>query len=290
MNWVGMQVVRLMENGMKHIILSLLFRRILGNQWITFTVTNYTDDHIYASLRDSQGNVLITQNGRAPQSTCGFLTRTEGADSRLDRIRILTPGKTYYIKTGEDAYPRGGPKGNVTISVASTADDNWGTYDNADPMTVGSWKSGKLEKNDDIKASFVNENRVLLSEVSVEANTTNNPYVVTGNGQRIYVRVQAGNDEVTNANYSIKVSIQNQTISKLTLRKYKRNNKIGWRNGERGVSVYYGLKKRICKLDLLLYEKSLILYLMVEQIGGASYGNRSKNFIFTRRAGETGNT
>lgn len=45
-----------------------------------------------------------------------------------------------------------------------------------------------------------------------------------------------------------------------------------------------------CKLGLLLYEKSLILYLMIEQIGGASYGSRSKNSIFTRRTGETGNT
>ena len=48
--------------------------------------------------------------------------------------------------------------------------------------------------------------------------------------------------------------------------------------------------QRKFKLGLLLYEKSLILYLMIEQIGGASYGSRSKNFIFTRRAGETGNT
>ena len=45
-----------------------------------------------------------------------------------------------------------------------------------------------------------------------------------------------------------------------------------------------------CKLGLLLYEKSLILYLMIEQIGDASYGSRSKNFIFTGRTGETGNT
>lgn len=55
-------------------------------------------------------------------------------------------------------------------------------------------------------------------------------------------------------------------------------------------STYYGLKKWTCKLGLLLYKRSLILNLMIEQIGGASFGGRSKNFIFTRRAGETGNT
>ena len=46
------------------------------------------------------------------------------------------------------------------------------------------------------------------------------------------------------------------------------------------------------KLGLLLYEKSLILYLMIARTDWRciSYGSRSKNFIFTRRTGETGNT
>lgn len=54
--------------------------------------------------------------------------------------------------------------------------------------------------------------------------------------------------------------------------------------------VFFLIQQWICKLGLLLYEKSLMLYLMIEQIGGVSYGSRGKSFIFTRRTGETGNT
>lgn len=219
----------------------------IGNQWITFAATNYTDwNTIYMNLLDSQGKVLFGSNEINKQVTYCLTTRAEGADTWLNKTQILTPGNLYYIKM----YSPYGRTGDVRISIASTKDDNWGTYEKADTMTVNGRKNGKLEKNDDIdcfsitlpkdnrkyafnvssnndiKASFVNGNRVLLSEVSVNANATNNSYAVKGKGQKIYVRIQANGNKVNSATYSLKVTAQKETISKLSLNSYKRNKKI----------------------------------------------------------------
>lgn len=219
----------------------------IENQWITFAVTNYTNNgNVCMYLRDSQGKVLFTSNKIGKQVTYCLETRAEGVGTWLDGTKILTPGNTYYI----ELYDWWICKGDVRISVSSTKDDNWGTYEKADTMTVNKRKNGKLEKNDDIdcfsitlpkdnrkyafnvssnnniKASFVNGNRVLLSEVSVNANATNNSYAVKGKGQKIYVRIQANGNKVNSATYSLKVTAQKETISKLSLNSYKRNKKI----------------------------------------------------------------
>lgn len=41
--------------------------------------------------------------------------------------------------------------------------------------------------------------------------------------------------------------------------------------------------------SLVIIQKSLILYLITKQIGGALYGVRSENFIFARRTGKARN-
>lgn len=219
----------------------------IGNQWLTFATTNYTKGGgIYIFLRDSQGKILFKSNSISQQATYCLETRVEEADTWLEETKILIPGNTYYI----ELYGYCNYKGDVRISVSSTKDDNWGTYEKADTMTVNKRKNGKLEKNDDIdcfsitlpkdnrkyafnvssnndiKASFVNGNRVLLSEVSVNANATNNSYAVKGKGQKIYVRIQANGNKVNSATYSLKVTAQKETISKLSLNSYKRNKKI----------------------------------------------------------------
>lgn len=219
----------------------------IGNQWITFAITNYTGRYVYVNLRDSQGKILVKDNSISKQATYCLETRAEGADTWLDETRVLTPDNTYYIEVHNMSWRI---IGDVRISVSSTKDDNWGTYEKADTMTVNKRKNGKLEKNDDIdcfsitlpkdnrkyafnvssnndiKASFVNGNRVLLSEVSVNANATNNSYAVKGKGQKIYVRIQANGNKVNSATYSLKVTAQKETISKLSLNSYKRNKKI----------------------------------------------------------------
>lgn len=216
----------------------------IGNRWITVAVQNNASWGITVSLQDSSGEILSSKY-LEEQHVASFTTRTQGADTRMDEPVMLVPGNTYYIMTASSYWAQG----NVTASVGSVRDDNWGTYAAAASMTVGQWKNGKIEKGDDIdcfsvvlpkdnrkhafnitsdkniKVSFSNGNRVLLSEVLVDANKTNSTYKATGKGQRIYIRVQVGNDNVQVANYSIKVSTQKKNISKLSLSKYKKRSK-----------------------------------------------------------------
>lgn len=219
--------------------------RDIGSQWITFAVTNYTDRNIDMILRDSQGKFLFERNRIGEQNTYCLETKAEGVGTWLDSTKILIPGNTYYI----ELYYEYTCKGDVRVSAISYDDDNWGTYDKAEPISINQWKDGKLEKNDDIdcfsitlpkdnksyafhvsgnndiKASFFNENRVLLGDALVSANITNNSYAVRGRGQKIYIRVQANSDRVNSANYSIKVAAQKETISTLSLDSYQRNRK-----------------------------------------------------------------
>lgn len=279
----------------------------IGNQWITFTATNYTNGDLYAELLDSQGKTLIESDCIDINRTCTLETRTDGADTWLSEKSILFPGKTYYLKV----YRRWGRKGNISVTVETGKDDNWGTYDKAPSVAVGKWTSGKLERLDDIdcfavklpnnnrkytfniasdngiKASFVNGNRVLLSEVTVDANKTNNSYVTTGKGQTIYIRIQRANDKVTRANYSLKVSIQKKTISKLSLRKYKRKTKkiIGTTIGNATVKVKvskrtYTVKsgktgKFTVKLKKKLKSKDKIKI----SVSKAEYKTRTKTYV-----------
>lgn len=280
----------------------------IGNQWITFTVTNYADEAIDVDLLDSQGKTLINKTYIHTQETGTLETRTDGADTWLSEKSILFPGKTYYIKAYGSWWE---PKGNISVTVETGKDDNWGTYDKAPSVAVGKWTSGKLERLDDIdcfavklpnnnrkytfniasdngiKASFVNGNRVLLSEVTVDANKTNNSYVTTGRGQTIYIRIQRANDKVTRANYSLKVSIQKKTISKLSLRKYKRKTKkiIGTTIGNATVKVKvskrtYTVKsgktgKFTVKLKKKLKSKDKIKI----SVSKAEYKTRTKTYV-----------
>ncbi len=205
----------------------------IGNQWITFSATNYTNKTIYATLLDSIGTELVKEQSVKKEQTYTIDTKIEGSESLIDSSYILVPGNTYYIKL-RDKY---GSKitGNASVSIKSLADDNWGTFPKAVEFKPDEWQNGKLEKADDIDCFFVtlpdnnskytfniscdnsvnvkflDENRANLSELTVDANNTSNKYSVTGHGQTIYVKVKAGNNKINTANYSIKASLQKET-------------------------------------------------------------------------------
>ena len=205
----------------------------IGNQWITFSATNYTNNNIYATLLDSIGTELVKGQSVKKEETYTIDTKIEGGESLIDSSYILVPGNTYYIKL-RDKY---GHKltDNASVSIKSLADDNWGTFYKAVEFKPNEWQNGKLEKADDIDCFFVtlpdnnskytfniscdnslnvkflDENRANLSELTVNANNTSNKYSVTGHGQTIYVKVKAGNNKINTANYSIKASLQKET-------------------------------------------------------------------------------
>ena len=205
----------------------------IGNQWITFSATNYTNKTIYATLLDSIGTELVKEQSVKKEQTYTIDTKIEGSESLIDSSYILVPGNTYYIKL-RDKYGYN-ITGNASVSIKSLADDNWGTFPKAVEFKPDEWQNGKLEKADDIDCFFVtlpdnnskytfniscdnsvnvkflDENRANLSELTVDANNTSNKYSVTGHGQTIYVKVKAGNNKINTANYSIKASLQKET-------------------------------------------------------------------------------
>lgn len=235
----------------------------IGNQWIMAVVT--ASGRTYdVSILDSLGQPLLEKKHISYSGgTASFVTRMEGADTRLSSDHFINPGSTYYVRVIDATYS--GDEGSFTVSVGSSKDDNWGTYEKAAQLSVGQRTSAKLEKWDDIdcfsvvlpndnrkyvfnissdnqiKVSYTNGNRILLSSVSVAANATDNSYSVTGRGQRIYIRLQTKDENVSAANYSINVSahVPKKTISKLKLSKYKKKTKkiVGTTIGNATVKV-----------------------------------------------------
>ena len=246
----------------------------IGNQWITFSATNYTSGNIYATLLDSIGTELSKKKSVKKEETYTIDTRIEGSESLIDSSYILTPGSTYYIKLQEINSKR---TGNASVSVKSLTDDNWGTFPKAIEFKPNEWQNGKLEKADDIDCFFVtlpdndskytfniscdnsvnvkflDENRSNLSELTVDANNTSNKYSVTGHGQSIYVKVKAGNNKISSANYSIKAILQEETNNN---NNSNTNNSSSTNNNNNNNNTNINnKKKKIPTLSLSTYKK-----------------------------------
>lgn len=224
------------------------------SQWFSFTVTNYTNKSMYAYLLDSNGEVLVkSKNSIGTQKEWSSTARTYGTGTTLANTVFLTPGNVYYIKVQQTpSYAK--TTGTVSVSVKTTSDDNWGTYDKASQITLNNWQNGIIEKSDDIdffyvtlpndnhtysfniasdnpvNATFTDENRSNLGKVSITANNSNNSFTQTGHGQIIYIKIQTNDANTTSANYSIKVNeikenTEKSTISILSLNSYKKGSK-----------------------------------------------------------------
>lgn len=203
------------------------------NQWFSFTTTNYTNKNVYSYLLDSNGEVLAkSKSAINSQKEWSITTRTLNTGTSSNDTIFLVPGNIYYIKIQSTSSNR--PKGSASVSVKTTSDDNWGTYDKADEITLDNWKNGTLEKNDDIDyfyvklpndnhtytfnissdneiiAAFTDDDRSNLGKVSVLANDSSNSFTQTGKGQIIYIRVQSGSSKTISANYSIKVNLKKE--------------------------------------------------------------------------------
>ncbi len=213
----------------------------VGNQYITFSLTNYSSRGINISLRNQSNQSLDGLTDIFTNENGWIRTRTDGGATTSDIVK-LSAGNTYYIKiTGYYEL-----KGDYVLSVTNTPDDNWGTFDKATEIKCNQLKSGKFEYLDDIDcyyitlpkdkkryrfiisadnetyALFANSNGIKISDTTISANSTDNSFSVIGNGQKIFVRM---NSENSNTNYTLKVVSERKPISKLKLSKYKNGSK-----------------------------------------------------------------
>ena len=217
----------------------------VGNQWIQFSITNYSSCRLEANLNNSLNQTLQSTGAMtlSKNDSLVFQSRVEGADTTSTKTKLI-PGNTYYIIINNWTYGQG----EYVLSVSSTPDDNWGTFDKAEGLTCNQTKTGKIEYEDDIDcyaitlpndgvqhnfilntdqnlyALFADVNGIKISDTDVNANITNNSFSATGTGQKIYIRVEAGYG-VSSANYSIKVISEEKKISTLKLTSYKKNSK-----------------------------------------------------------------
>ncbi len=219
----------------------------VGNQWMKFSMSYYSQDiwNIKMDICDSQGDSLLSDSW-SPGESAYFITKSANSGTYLKNNRVLTAGTTYYLKL----YPSlVSSEGNFALSIESTTDDNWGTFENAEAIGVNQRKNGKLEYNDDMdfffidlpkdnrkytftvnsdnqtKVLYTNGNRIKMSDVTVSAHNTDASFTATGKGQRIYIWLETGSSNVTSANYSVKVIGEKKAISTLKLTKYKKGTK-----------------------------------------------------------------
>lgn len=243
---IGETVSVTFHKGVKEFLYyKLTIPKNIGNQWVNFTISNYASNKVNMYLCDKQDKTLGYKRWLYANSSSTLRTRIEGAASCTSTI-ALTPGSTYYIELEKGT---SNTYGDCVISVNSVSDDNWGTFDKADKITVNKRKTGKIEYSEDIDcfyitlpkdkkkhtfvissdhsiyALFADSNTVKIDDTTVSANATNNSFSAIGKGQKIYIRIQRGSSSVDTANYAIKVVSQKKTISKLKLTKYKKGSR-----------------------------------------------------------------
>lgn len=227
------------------------------NQWVNISLTNYSSDYMELYLSNEKREGLSRLTAISKNEIDDIRVGIDGAAYKSSSsIVTLTPGETYYIEICGmfNEYIA-----NCVLSVSSTPDDNWGTFDKAEALTCNQTKTGKIEYKDDIDcyaitlpndgaqhnfilnanqnlyALFADANGIKISDTDVNANITNNSFSATGTGQKIYIRVEADYG-VSSANYSIKViseekkistetSGEEKKISTLKLTSYKKNSK-----------------------------------------------------------------
>lgn len=214
----------------------------IGNQYIIVSLTNYADSSIRFNVKNKMNQNLLSSDYISINDSDWLRCRTN-TDATSGNMTLLSAGNTYYITIeGLSSHT----KGNYSLYIESQTDDNWGTFEKAKALTVNQIQAGQIEYWDDIDcyyitlpkdkrkytfiisaddkayALFANSNRQKIGDTNISANSTDSSYTVTGNGQKIFVRMEADNNSTK---YTIKVVAQKLTISKLSLTKYKKGSK-----------------------------------------------------------------
>lgn len=214
----------------------------IGNQYIIVSLTNYAGRSIRFNLNNKMNQNLLSSDYIKTNDSDWIRCRTN-TDATSGNMTLLSAGNTYYI-TIEGLYYT--TEGDYSLYIESQLDDNWGTFEKAKALNVNQLQSGEIEYWDDIDsyyitlpndkrkytfiisadnkayALFANSNRQKIGDINISANSTDSSYTVTGNGQKIFIRMEADNNSTK---YTIKVVAQKLTISKLSLTKYKRGSK-----------------------------------------------------------------
>lgn len=230
-----------------------------GMPWIQITLTNQLDESVYMDLLDSSGASIQSGDYIGPQGNGSFFTKVQDTGITVNgNGKTLTAGNVYGIRV--KTMNGWSAKGNVSVFVKSINDDVWGTAEKAKPLEKDVEKKGTLEVSNDldyyavtlpkdgkqyqfrvktdngsVKAKLEDENEN-VQDITVAANTKGS-MEETGNGQKVYVRIEPDgvekNDDISEINRTYHITVTEKK-GNATAKKSNAQNKAQSTTGNHG--------------------------------------------------------
>lgn len=230
-----------------------------GMPWIQITLTNQLDESVYMDLLDSSGASIQSGDYIGPQGNGSFFTKVQDTGITVNgNGKTLTAGNVYGIRV--KTMNRWSAKGNVSVSIKRIDDDVWGTAEKAKPLEKDVEKKGTLEVSNDldyyavtlpkdgkqyqfrvktdngsVKAKLEDENEN-VQDITVAANTTRS-MEETGNGQKVYVRIEPDgvgeNDDISEIKRTYYITVTEKK-GNATAKKSNTQNKAQSTTGNHG--------------------------------------------------------
>lgn len=228
-----------------------------GMPWIQITLTNQLDESVYMDLLDSSGASIQSGDYIGPQGNGSFFTKVQDTGITVNgNGKTLTAGNVYGIRV--KTMNGWSAKGNVSVSIKRIDDDAWGTAEKAKPLEKDVEKKGTLEVSNDldyyavtlpndgkqyqfrvktdngsVKAKLEDENEN-VQDITVAPNTKGS-MEETGNGQKVYVRIEPDgvNDDISEINRTYHITVTEKK-GNATAKKSNTQNKAQRTTGNHG--------------------------------------------------------
>ena len=199
----------------------------IGNQYVTFSLTNYGEDY-YNEVRfnvQTAGGEEISSNGVGVTGMNSAQFRIEGSKSTSAYEKYLVPGQIYYVYVKLDN--TWGEKSKFEVSFGATPEDNWGSLEKAEVLSVNSNLERRLEDSDDVDSFMFTLPQdgkkymltlksgedvaiEVLNEAGVKEDddhyTSSASYEFIGDGKKHYVTIEGSHLQARETSYTLALS------------------------------------------------------------------------------------
>ncbi len=230
-----------------------------GMPWIQITMINQSDGPVNMTLLDSSGASIQSCDFIGKQTNISLFAKVQDTGITVNgEGKTLTAGQEYRIRVKTGHFSGEVAKGNVSVSVKSINDDVWGTAEKAKPLEKDVEKKGILEVSNDldyyavtlpkdgkqyqfcvrtdngsVKAKLEGEN---VQDITVAPNTKGS-MEETGNGQKVYVRIEPDgveeNDDISEIKRTYHITVTEKK-GNATAKKSNTQNKAQRTTGNHG--------------------------------------------------------
>lgn len=199
----------------------------IGNQYVTFSLTNYGED----SYDWVQYNIQTVGGEKIESTSVGEIgtetsvLRIEGSKSTSTYQKYLVPGQIYYVYV--KLYNTSGEKSKFEVSFGATPEDNWGSLEKAEVLSVNSNLERRLEDSDDVDSFMFTLPQdgkkymltlksgedvaiEVLNEAGVKEDddyyTSSASYEFIGDGKKHYVTIEGSHLQARETSYTLALS------------------------------------------------------------------------------------